>query len=867
MIVSAPSATFEAARREGLPSGSRLQSTQLSNGLQVLAAEVPEARRLRLVGAVGVGYLDEPMAYRGLAHLLEHALFLGSDAFPGESELSQWVGHLGGRYNASTDETTTDVHLHLPPGAAEEGLARLVDLLCRPLLVRERIEHEVGVLDAEYRARLADPALHRLAALGRLYRPGHPARACHAGNQVTLGQDAGRLVDQLHDFYRRHYRPERMALVMLGPLPLEDQLELLKRQGHEIHVAAASPSSYECWGRTSRWGEPSGVAWCLPQRLASSSPTSTLELLWPLPEGLARAHPKWLAALAARLADGSLASTLQTSFGLEALDVSLSSKGVGQALGIRLGLAELKPHHGDDTASLSTLLATLLATCHAALDRALQQRLPRPPRVTSDLDDWPRRQALRLITHAPHPEAVDTMPPRAAFATWLTRGQCRWLWHCPSPRESIGDIAWKTLEETGTRYCRLSLSPPLQVSALPPRAAPRIASEPSPSTAWHSMPGCLQHDRHLTLWWGWPTWPSDEPEASWCLGWPADPTGHVLRLAHWQRRCLALRQAAAAHDLTLMTGSDHRGDWLLAWGDPSRLPSVVEQALGQWSTFRRDDSPATSHPATGLIAQRLLCELETSPIPGATGSTTPHSGIAKPTPTLLCWARGSLDAEAARQQAHRFAGLLPNEPPWHTEPPVSSERETIWLTPQGTDQAVMLDIAGRDDTPRSRFLLQLVAQCHDAAFQHAMRQRHGFGYVAAVRYREAAGWPRLGYVVQSPHASVETVRLAIDDFLQDQGVSLARLESTDFSQRLGRLAASQARPETRLEGILRIWQALRHRQLTAIAPEADDASWQVPPWEEEQEVLAALVASDLTALADALVVASLPRRWWLHAPQ
>ncbi|EWG99695.1 insulinase family protein [Halomonas sp. BC04] len=222
-----PTETLDTARREGLPSGSRLQGMHLTNGLHVLAAEVPDARQLRLVGAVGAGYLDEPMAHRGLAHLLEHALFLGSAGFPGESELSRWIGLLGGRYNACTGESTTDIHLHLPPEATEEGLARLVDLLGRPLLVPERIAHEVGVLDAEYRARLADPALHRLAALGRLYRPGHPGRACHAGNRATLGQDTEGLVGHLEDFHRRHYRPEHMALVMLGPLPLERQLELL----------------------------------------------------------------------------------------------------------------------------------------------------------------------------------------------------------------------------------------------------------------------------------------------------------------------------------------------------------------------------------------------------------------------------------------------------------------------------------------------------------------------------------------------------------------------------------------------------------------------------------------------------------------
>lgn len=871
MTVSPSSATTDAARREGLPSGSRLQSTRLANGLQVLAAEVPDARQLRLVGAVGAGYLDEPMAYRGLAHLLEHALFLGSSAFPDVGELSRWVGRQGGRYNACTDEATTDFHLYLPPEAAEEGLARLVALLAHPLLEPERIKREVGVLDAEYSARLADPALHRLAALGRLYRPGHPGRACHAGNRATLGQDTDRLVGNLQDFHRRYYRPERMALVMLGPLPLELQLELLTHHGHEMDASAASTSPGEGQAQASRWGEPGGIVWCLPETIAGCY-ASTLELFWPLPDDLTRAHAEWLDALVTRLADGTLAATLQSAFAIAALDVSLSSQGTGQALGIRLGFAELKPQHDDDA-----FLSMLLATCNRGLEHALEQSMPPPQRNNSDLDAWPRRQAQRLVTQAKHPRADATLPPRAAFDVWLTPRQCRWLWHCPS-RDSMSNIAWKTLEETGTRYRTLPLPATTQVAALPPRPAPHIAVEPSPEVgpeevgADSNAPGCLHHDRRLTLWWGSPVWPDSGRKAGWCLGWPAETTEHRARLAQWQRHCLPLRQAAEAHGLTLLTGSDPRGDWLLASGDPRRLTSVVEQALKHWLTARRDAPPTATHQATGLIAQRLLCELESCSAPQAIPRSTPLAGILEPASTLLCWARGRLDAKTARQNAHRFADLLPKAPPPHAAPSPLNPSDAakwgpIWLPPQGSDQAVMLEIAGHDDTPRSRFLLQLMAQCHDAAFQHAMRQRHGFGYVAAVRYREAAGWPRLGYVVQSPHTSVETVRLAIDNFLQDRGVALACLESSEFSQRLGRLTASQGGPETRLEGILLTWQALRRRQPAKARMEPGNAPWPPPPWEEEQAALASLSAGDLTALADALVVSDLPRRWWFHAPR
>ena len=242
-------------RHAGLPPGSRLHEARLSNGLQIAAVQVPDARLQRLVGAAGIGYLDEPVEYRGLAHLLEHALFLGSANFPGAGGLASWVGERGGRYNARTDEHTTDFHLHLPPEECEEGLIRLVDMLARPCFKPELIAHEVEVLDAEFQARLADPALHRLAALGRLCRDGHPARDCHAGNRTTLGSDAAGLTDQLANFHACHYRSGRMALVMLGPLPLETQVALLERHATKLPVGDPSPLQ-----RTWRWDQPGGIA-------------------------------------------------------------------------------------------------------------------------------------------------------------------------------------------------------------------------------------------------------------------------------------------------------------------------------------------------------------------------------------------------------------------------------------------------------------------------------------------------------------------------------------------------------------------------------------------------------------------------------
>ncbi|WP_111415400.1 insulinase family protein [Billgrantia lactosivorans] len=811
-----------AARRAGLPSGSRLHEARLASGLAIVAAEVPEARLQRLVGAVGVGYLDEPAECRGLAHLLEHALFQGSAGFPDAGELPRWVAERGGRYNARTDETVTDVHLHLPPGAADEGLARLVDLLARPRLAPDRIAHEVEVLDAEFRARLADPALHRLAALGRLCREGHPARLCHAGNRRTLDADAARLAARLADFHRRHYRTGGMALVMLGPLPLEAQLELLRRHGAALPAGDATPPQ-----RSWRWSEPGGVAWHPP---AASHGATALELIWPLPEEPTGALADRLAGVAARLADGRLAATLQAAIELERLEVTLAPEGVGRALALRLSPAP------DEEA-----VQAMLGACRGALERALVGPLPAPPHSSPDLDAWPRRRAAELVAdHQDMPQPADATTE--TLLPWLAPEQCRLLWQSPATPQR-----WATLAETGTAWHALPL--PGESLPLPWRAPPALVVRPTHPHADDPTPRQLHRDERFTLWTGDPTQRPDAPPASVCLGWPAPASTQAARLAQWRRNTLPLSQVAASHNMHLSCTGDTRGDWLIATGTAERLDALVELAVACWPERVATASPA---PAEGLLAQRMLARLETRPPPASPGVGTGR---------LLGWISGDADAAAAEAIMHQLAERLASLPRAH-EPHPEAPDATRWLPPQGDDHAAMLEVDGPDDTPRSRWLLRLLAQCHDAAFQQEMRQRRGLGYVAVVRYREASGFPRLGYVVQSPRTEAGALRQAVLDFLGRQGEALARLAPAELAGLRQGLLSHAGHPETHAEATERLWQALRRRPAGALSP-----PWQPLPWEAEAQALDTLRPDDLHGLARDLAAGRLAGCWWLHAPR
>ena len=54
----------------------------LDNGIKVLMVSDSETEKSAAALSVGVGAFSDPMDFQGMAHYLEHMLFMGSESFP-----------------------------------------------------------------------------------------------------------------------------------------------------------------------------------------------------------------------------------------------------------------------------------------------------------------------------------------------------------------------------------------------------------------------------------------------------------------------------------------------------------------------------------------------------------------------------------------------------------------------------------------------------------------------------------------------------------------------------------------------------------------------------------------------------------------
>ncbi|UII71069.1 pyrroloquinoline quinone biosynthesis protein PqqF [Pseudomonas sp. HN11] len=215
----------------------------LANGLRVSLQHAPRLKRCAAVLRVAAGSHDVPLAWPGLAHFLEHLLFLGTERFPTDEGLMAYVQRHGGQVNASTRERTTDFFFELPAATFAGGLERLTDMLTHPRLALEDQLREREVLHAEFVAWSQDAKAQQQVALLQGLAADHPLRGFHAGNRDSLPVEREAFQQALREFHAQFYQSAQMTLSLAGPQPLEALEDLAKRFSEQLASGSLRPQS------------------------------------------------------------------------------------------------------------------------------------------------------------------------------------------------------------------------------------------------------------------------------------------------------------------------------------------------------------------------------------------------------------------------------------------------------------------------------------------------------------------------------------------------------------------------------------------------------------------------------------------------
>ncbi|MFT6915883.1 MAG: insulysin [Motiliproteus sp.] len=190
---------------------------ELDNGLRVAVISDPTTDQATASLEVGVGSGDDPKQTQGLAHFLEHMLFLGTDKYPDAGAYQAYISQHGGSHNAFTAHDRTNYFFDIEQSQLEPALDRFSRFFIAPLFSPDYVDRERHAVHSEYQSKLKEDGRRQYAVLREVINPEHPLATFAVGSLDTLKDNAqGTLIENLKQFYRRHYSADNMSLVVLG---------------------------------------------------------------------------------------------------------------------------------------------------------------------------------------------------------------------------------------------------------------------------------------------------------------------------------------------------------------------------------------------------------------------------------------------------------------------------------------------------------------------------------------------------------------------------------------------------------------------------------------------------------------------------
>ncbi|MES2892920.1 MAG: pitrilysin family protein [Bacteroidota bacterium] len=194
----------------------------LDNGLRVVVHEDKSTPMVVVNVIFDVGARDENPQKTGFAHLFEHLMFGGSVNIPEYDEPLQMAG---GENNAFTTNDLTNYYCQLPAENIETAFWLESDRMLSLAFDEKSLEVQRKVVCEEFKEHYINKpygdAWHKLRGLAYTT---HPYRWMTIGKELKHVEDA--TLQDVKDFFNKHYTPSNAILVVAGNVTLDKVKEL-----------------------------------------------------------------------------------------------------------------------------------------------------------------------------------------------------------------------------------------------------------------------------------------------------------------------------------------------------------------------------------------------------------------------------------------------------------------------------------------------------------------------------------------------------------------------------------------------------------------------------------------------------------------
>ncbi len=225
------------------------EKTVLDNGIRVVTAPMTGVRSASLILYFDVGSRYEQPPIAGVSHYLEHMLFKGTGKRPDAKMISVEIEGVGGILNAGTSKETTNYWSKVPSIHFERAYDVLADMVLDSQIDETELNKERSVIIEEIRGSEDSPEEYVHDIIDKVVWGDHSVGRDIAGSEETVGNITR---DQMVDFWKRNYRPDRMVVASGGDVAHETVVALTEKllgdfsatgERDQIEIASVSQSA------------------------------------------------------------------------------------------------------------------------------------------------------------------------------------------------------------------------------------------------------------------------------------------------------------------------------------------------------------------------------------------------------------------------------------------------------------------------------------------------------------------------------------------------------------------------------------------------------------------------------------------------
>lgn len=825
----------------------------LDNGLTALLVSDSEADKAAASLNVDVGSAQDPDDLPGLAHYLEHMLFLGTESYPEADAYQSYLTRHGGQHNAFTASQDTNYFFSIEPDALSGALDRFSRFFVNPLFNADRLENERKVVHSEYIARKRNEGRRRNDVLDQLLNPENPTTGFSVGSLATLAdrpEGEPGLRERIQRFYTNHYGANVMHLAVVAPQSLDELESLVRDNFTDVPDRGLSRPTIE---------EPLVNESRLPAaaRLKSLRDSRQLSFYFPVPDPITEYRHKpasYLASLLGHEGNGSLLDVLREAGWADGLSAGVS-RGDGQHALFQVDIS-LTPEGAEH---LSRIQASLFAAIRAIRDDGVEawrydeqaqlaEQAFRFQQHGSALDDAMRlsmnlsRYPVKDVNYAPY--RMDGFDA-SLIDTWLSELRPDNMLRLYSGPEVEGertspwfDTPWSPValdDDDAQPLAGLSLPEPNPYIAEDLKllgkqdAAPQKRLDEPGFEFWHMRDASF-----------------DTPKVEWRFSLQHPDASHDARKAALSRLLAGWLQDSLNAELYPARLAGHgfeayahaRGITLSFSGWRDRQDRLIERVLEQlqhgkieadsvervrerlrrgWRNAPQDDL----YRQAGRTLTETLISPQWSPEALLEASEDLDTQVLRDFRKafladlhLESMAVGDLGIEQAKQQARYVAEALTPALSHDATPELvtlraSDDLPTLTPASERNESLVMRYLQGDDRALATQARLSVLGRLLETPFYQQLRTEQQLGYIVNAGYRPLLDAPGITFLVQSPNTDSQTIQSRINAFIDDFSKRLDDVQDSDLAPYRQAVRDDLLQRDTSLsDRANRLWQAL-----------------------------------------------------------